>query len=166
MTIYSGQGLEAPGYVIDAVLGTKIAKRSNDQIGENRLWWGNQTGPKKKHTFFIYTEEKRLARKIEKVEKVSPAIYRRRAQKGYEISAWQYCFKYKSLRHLNKLLSWCGLEPVPLNERSDKQIEALEKGRRAKTNSQLIPVYDDVPTSLEDELDLLGMSRGLMTSGV
>lgn len=74
--IYDGDGYEAPLYVIDAVLGTKIGMKDESRRQGNSWRWKNKQGAKRLWQFVVYVEDEEAINKIIRNENIKPLAYR------------------------------------------------------------------------------------------
>ena len=132
--VYSGEGLEAPDFVIDAAFSRKFAEGEVSEEISNAWWWTSQMGPKRSWKFTVYVNSAELARKIEKSEGVKAAT----CQNGFNapVHGWHFTIAYRGKRHLNKILRWCGLTQVPRESQSEKQKQALINTRKRLDKNQ------------------------------
>ncbi len=120
--VYSGEGLQAPGFVIEAVFNDGVSKDARD-TNANTWWWVTQNGPRRDWTYIVYVKDAELAKKITRNEGIKPATYRHGI--NAPIHGWHFTIAYQGKRHLNKILRWCGLKELPKAARTEMQRKTL-----------------------------------------
>jgi len=128
---YTSDGWAARSWDIDEQFPTKVRKQgeSDSPSLSNEFWWMSRDGSVSKHLFFVYTEDHKLAKKIQRNEKVKPAIYYCCNEDAAFIFGWQFVLKRGSSVHFNKIMRWCGFPELPKKPRSPKQKKVTEKAR-------------------------------------